>query len=281
MELKIKEVAFPKVIEFNADEIKREIAEKVSFYEDLVYTDEQMSEAKKDRAKLRKFVDALEAKRKEVKAECLAPYNAFEKEVKEIVAIVNKPILMIDGQVKAFEDAQKTKKMGEIGEFWERQEKPFDIALESIFNEKWLNVSYKMPAVEADITAKLEQIGSDLATLENLAFAFEAKEMYKRTLNLNSAIAEGKRLADIQARKEAMQREQERINAEREAEREAQRQAAQMAQEEKQEIPEAPKEAPTEDAPRTWLSFTANLTIEDALALREFFTSRNIEFRAI
>lgn len=277
MELKIKEVQFPKVIEFNADEIKREVAEKVSFYEDLVYTDEQIGEAKKDRARLRKFVDALEAKRKEVKANCLAPYNAFEKEVKEIVAIVNKPILMIDGQVKAFEDAQKTKKYNEIGEFWERQEKPFDIALESIFNEKWLNVSVKMPAVEAEIVAKLETIRCDLATLENLAFSFEAKEMYKSTLNLNSAIAEGKRLADIQARKEAVQREQERINAE----REAQRQAAAMAEEEKQGFPEAPKEAPIEDAPRTWLSFTANLTIEDALALREFFNSRNIEFRAI
>lgn len=273
MELKIKEVAFPKVIEFNADEIKREVAEKVSFYEGLVYTDEQIGEAKKDRAKLRKFVDALEAKRKEVKANCLAPYNAFEKEVKEIVAIVNKPILMIDGQVKAFEDAQKMKKYNEIGEFWERQEKPFDIALESIFNEKWLNVSVKMPAIEADISAKLEQIRSDLATLENLAFSFEAKEMYKSTLNLNSAIAEGKRLADIQARKEAMQREA--------AEREAQRQAAVMAEEEKQGFPEAPKEAPTEDAPRTWLSFTANLTVDDALALRDFFASRNIEFKAI
>lgn len=273
MELKIKEVAFPKVIEFNADEIKREVAEKVSFYEGLVYTDEQIGEAKKDRAKLRKFVDALEAKRKEVKAECLAPYNAFEKQMKEIVAIVNKPILMIDGQVKAFEDAQKTKKMGEIVELWERQEKPFDIALESIFNEKWLNATVKMPAVEAEITAKLEQIRSDLATLENLAFSFESTEVYKSTLNLNSAIAEGKRLADIQARKEAMLKAQ--------AESEAQRQAAVMAEEDKQGFPEAPAEAPVADAPRTWLSFTANLTIEDALALREFFASRNIEFKAI
>lgn len=273
MELKIKEVAFPKAIEFNAAEIKKEIAEKVNFYEGLVYTDEQIGEAKKDRAKLRKFVDALEAKRKEVKAECLAPYNAFEKEMKEIVAIVNKPILMIDGQVKAFEDAQKAKKYEDINEYWSGLDKPFEIELARIFNEKWLNATVKMPAIEAEITAKIEQIRSDLATLENLAFSFEATEMYKSTLNLNTAIAEGKRLADIQARKEAMERER--------AEREAQRQLAQMAEEDKQGFPEAPKETPTFAGQRTWISFTANLTVEDALALREFFSSRNIEFKAI
>lgn len=273
MELKIKEVAFPKVIEFNADEIKREIAEKVSFYEGLVYTDEQIGEAKKDRAKLRKFVDALEAKRKEVKAECLAPYNAFEKQMKEIVAIVEKPVFMIDCQVKAFEEEKRKEKLEAIFAFWDTLEKPFAVPFDKIFNEKWLNASVKMPAVEGEITAKLEQIRSDLATLKNLAFSFESTEVYKSTLNLNSAIAEGKRLADIQARKEAMLRAQ--------AESEAQRQAAVMAEEDKQGFPEPPKEAPVADAPRTWLAFTANLTIEDALALREFFASRNIEFKAI
>lgn len=261
MELKIKEVQFPKVIEFNADEIKREIAEKVSFYEGLVYTDEQMSEAKKDRAKLRKFVDALEAKRKEVKAQCLEPYNAFEKEMKEIVAIVNKPINMIDGQVKAFEESEKVKKFDKICEFWGTLGLPFELDLESIFNEKWLNASYKMPAIEAEIVAKLEQIRSDLATLENLAFSFEAKEVYKSSLNLNSAIAEGKRLADIQAKKEAMERE------------------AAIIAEEAAIRPSVSENNQKEE--RTWLSFTANLTIDDALALREFFNSRNIEFRAI
>lgn len=32
---------------------------------------------------------------------------------------------------------------------------------------------------------------------------------------------------------------------------------------------------------RQWVSFQANLTTEDALALKAFFNSRNIEFKAI
>ena len=67
MELKVKEFTFPEIIEFNFDDLKNEITEKVSYYANLVYTDDQIKEAKADRAKLNKFVSALEDKRKEVK----------------------------------------------------------------------------------------------------------------------------------------------------------------------------------------------------------------------
>lgn len=55
MELKVNEVEIPKVIEFNYKELKSELEEKVSHYETLVYTDEQIKEAKSDRANLNKL----------------------------------------------------------------------------------------------------------------------------------------------------------------------------------------------------------------------------------
>ena len=45
----------------------------------LVYTADQIKDAKKDRAKLNKFVTALEDKRKEIKKQVMQPYTAFEK----------------------------------------------------------------------------------------------------------------------------------------------------------------------------------------------------------
>ena len=65
---------FVKEITWNHDQIKKEVAEKVKHYATMVYTDDQIKDAKNDRAKLRKFVDALETKRKEIKKQCLAPY---------------------------------------------------------------------------------------------------------------------------------------------------------------------------------------------------------------
>ena len=80
---------FIKEITWNHEDIKREISERVKHYTNLLYTDEQIKLAKTDRANLRKFVDALETKRKEIKKQCLAPYEDFEKQMKEIVSIVN------------------------------------------------------------------------------------------------------------------------------------------------------------------------------------------------
>ncbi len=106
MELKIyspvehKEDGFIKKISWNHEEIKKEVTEKVSYYTNLVYTDEQIKEAKADRAKLNKFANVLDDKRKEIKKQCLAPYNDFEEKIKEIVAVVMEQIGMIDKQVK-------------------------------------------------------------------------------------------------------------------------------------------------------------------------------------
>ena len=259
---------FVKEIQWNHEEIKKEVAEKVKYYVDLVYTDEQIQEAKADRAKLRKFVEALESKRKEIKKQCLAPYEAFEKELKEITAIVNEPILMIDGQVKNYEEGKREEKLEEVLKIYNGLTFPDWATPDKILSEKYLNVSVKLPAIEKELTAKREQIEKDLSTLQNLpVFAFEAIEVYKDILDLNKAIEEGKRLSEIQKRK-------------------AEAEAAQKAVEKVDEVvinnaPDVSAQIPEKITPKNWVAFEAHLSTEDALALKEFFKSRGIEFRRI
>ena len=271
MELKIyspTEDGFVQAIEWNHEEIKKEIAEKVKHYTNLVYTEDQIKIAKADRAKLIKFVAALETKRKEVKKQCLAPYEDFEQKMKEIVAIVNEPILMIDSQVKGYEEQQKAEKLEEIKAYWaeilQDNKIPAGITFEHLFDEKWLNASVRMSAVQKEFDAKLDTITKDLATLSNLPeFGFEATEEYKRSLDLNRAIAEGQRLSEIQKRKK---------EAAAKFERAIMHPAPNV---------ELPDEAPTEQPQKQWVSFKALLSTDDALALKQFFNSRNIEFKAI
>lgn len=92
-----------KEIKWNNEEIKAEVAERMSYYRDMAYTDDQMNDAKKDRAKLNNFVKALEDKRREVKKQCLSPYEQFERQIKEVIATVNEPIRLIDEQIKSYE----------------------------------------------------------------------------------------------------------------------------------------------------------------------------------
>lgn len=260
MELKIynpSEDGFIKSIDWNYDEIKKEVQAKVEHYKNLVYNEDQIKIAKTDRATLNKFITALENKRKEIKKQCLAPYEAFEKQLKEVVAIVNEPVLLIDSQVKNFEEQQKQLKLETICQFWDSIEKPEWLSIKQIFNDKWLNASVKMSAIEGEIIVKLDRIAEDVKTLSSLPeFSFEAVEVYKESLNLNAAISEGQRLLDIQKRK---------------AEFEVETKPA----------PSVSVDTDTTDDGKQWISFHALLSVEDAMALKEFFIRRNIEFKKI
>lgn len=287
MELKIyspTEDGFIKAIEWNHEDIKKEVAEKVSYYANLVYTDDQIKDAKSDRAKLNKFVQALESKRKEVKKQCMTPYEDFEKKMKEIIAIVNEPIQLIDQQVKDYEEQKKIAKRNAICDYWNTLEVPEWLKLESVFDQKWLNASVSLKSVYGAIDVILECIKKDLDTLQNLPeFSFEAVEVYKSTLDLGKAIQEGHRLSDIQKRKQAHETEQARMKAEDESMKQEEtitvnvKVTAQTP--EGNEVPFAT--IPVEVPSKQWISFKALLSVDDAKALKEFFDSRNIQFEAL
>ena len=283
MELKVKTPTFPEVIEFNFQELKQEITERASQYVNLVYTDDQISDAKKDRATLNKFVKALSDERIKIKKECLKPYEDFEKKIKELDGIVNQAIKNIDSQVKGYEEKKREEKEVEIRKYWDELEKPIWLHCDLIFDPRWLNASVSMKSIQTAIDEKLVDINSDLATLRNLQeFSFEAIEVYKTTLDLGKSINEAHRLAEMAKRKA----EAERLAAERKAEQERLKAEAEFAKH--MNPPEEPKVAahdvleevkPVEE--RQWISFKAHLTVEDATALKEFFESRNITFHAI
>ena len=63
----------PEKIDFNFDEMKTELSEKLEKYNALVVTEDSIKDAKSDRANLNKLKTAIDDKRKEIKKLCLAP----------------------------------------------------------------------------------------------------------------------------------------------------------------------------------------------------------------
>lgn len=271
MELKIynpTEDGFIKEIGWNHEELKAEIAEKVKDYTGLVYTENQIKEAKSDRAKLNKLVKALEDKRKEIKKLCLEPYDKFEKQIKEVIEIINEPIALIDGQVKEYEEQKKKEKQEEITNLFDSKDKPAWLKLQSIFDTKWLNATKSMSQVEKEIDEKIEKINADIKTLESLPeFSFEAIETYKNCFDLSRAIAEGQRLAEIQKRKEEQRKAEE--------------------QEEIKPLPFEPdveeiaKEEEEQLQRKNWIKFEAYMNIEQAKQLRDFCQNIGIDIKPI
>lgn len=280
MELKIYSPTADKQIEkikWNNEEIKKEVAQKLEYYKNIVYDETEIKEAKKDRASLKKFVEALENKRKEIKKQCLAPYEDFEKEEKEIVAMFSEATSSIDSQIKNFEQARKEKKLDEIKGLFVSAEFPEWVSFEQIFDERWLNVSVSIKNIETQINNTRKQIEKDLEMLRALPdFAFEAEQIYKRTFNVQKAITEAKTAYELQKAKEKYEAEQKQALEE---------QKNQDKQPVSVSMPVVEQPATTEtvheEHKRAWLSFKANLTVDDALALKEFFNKRNIEFKSI
>lgn len=290
MELRVNEVTIPEKISFNYEELKAELTEKVAFYETLVYTDDQVKDAKADRATLNKLKKTLNDERIRREKEYMQPFNEFKAQVNEIIGIIDKPIAVIDKQVKEFEDQKKANKQNAIEELFATIGFQNFVTLEKIWDPKWLNASVSMKSIEEQMRSRMYQIGDDVLTLHNLPeFGFEATEVYKQTLDINKAIKEAQRMAEIAKAKAEAEAKKKAAEEARKAEEE--RKAKEIKEEQTVIAPAEPNEqAVTPSEPvqsadstpeRMLVRFEVLLTTEDAYALKEFFKSRNIEFKAI
>ena len=75
------------------------------------------------------------------------------------------------------------------------------ITYDMVFDKKWLNKTVTIKAISEEITAICEKALKDLEIISKMPYSFEAKEAYKVSLDLNKALAEGERVAEIEAKK--------------------------------------------------------------------------------
>lgn len=169
MDLKIQTdlSSLPSVIDFNFEELKSEISERLEYYNNLVVTEDGIKNAKSDKANLNKLITAIEDKRKEIKKQCLEPYNDFEKKCKELVLLVKVPIDKIDIQIKEFEDIKKQKKYAELKDCFDNYigDMADIIQFDKILNPKWGNATVKIDTLKAEIEDNIDRIKKELETL--------------------------------------------------------------------------------------------------------------------
>lgn len=278
MELKVNEITIPEAIHFNYEELKQELTEKVSMYETMVYTDDQIKEAKADKANLNKLKKALNDERIRREREYMLPFNEFKSKINEIISIIDKPVAVIDKQVKAFDEKKKLEKLESIKELFENvTDKPEWLELEQIFNERWLLAGTSMRQIQDSMEGWFNEIKQSLDTLSNLTeFAFEATEIYKSTLDVQKALNEGKRLSEMIKRKQEQERLQKEAEERAKAAVEVEERHCQDSQTPSAENPKVDTAKPT-----MWVNFSACMTVEQAYELKEFFDTRGIEFKKI
>ena len=197
-------------ITWNYLEVKQWVEDGLQAYKGVVYDENQIGEAKKDRAKLNKLAQAIDAKRREMKALYLAPYEQFEEEAKELVGMIKTVSAEIDAQVKAFDEFRKQQKQ----QFIEEQiYKPIigDLAelvpYKRLHNPKWLNVTTSSGDISDDIARTVEKVESGLKAIDQLNLeadiAERVKSVFLGDFDLAAALAEKER---IEAEREKMER---------------------------------------------------------------------------
>ena len=303
------EGGFLQEIKWNKEELETALAEKMKEYEGVVYTEDTMKQAKLDRAELNKLDKAIEDRRKEVKNYLMNPYTKFEAEVKEVRALIQKPISQIDGQVKAYEAKLKEEKQTKIRAVYEDKAGDLQsiIPFERLFESRWLNQTVALKKAQDELTEKIETIRRDLETIGSIdsKYKLNAKDVYIQTLDLSKALAENKRLTDLEVKleEERRRKEEEARKREEELRRQAEQEAAAKEQtveepvteepteepaevpaeqpaekhEEQSEEPEQKEEVPTEEK-RYKIKFQATATRAKLEALVEYMKQNGIEY---
>ena len=200
-------VTMPKTtpIVFNFDELKSNLETALADYENRVYTEDTIDEAKADKAKLNKLKKAINDERISREKEYMQPFNEFKAQAKELCDLIDTASSGIGEQIDGFEEKRVAEKMGSIRNTFNEIASLYPInfiTLEKILNDKWLNKGTSDKAIAKEITDIFEKAVNDLAIIKRMPrYAFEAEEAYKTCLDLNKALADGERAAEIQARK--------------------------------------------------------------------------------
>ena len=201
-------------VEWNYTAVKQWLEDGLSAYKGRVYTEDTVTEAKKDRANLNKLADAIDGKRKEMKATYLEPDAQFEAQAKELTAMVKAQVAEIDAQVKAFEAFKKEQKLETIkAELYAPLIGNLSglIPYERLHETKWLNVTMNLSTVAEELSRKIERITKGLSAIDALDMesdiAAQVKDVFLKRFDLAEAIAEKDRLV-------RQKKELERIKAE-------------------------------------------------------------------
>lgn len=235
-ELQVTVQQTPGAVQWNYEELKQQLQSEMSTYETAVYTDENIGEAKGDLAMLRKLRKSVEDRRKEIKNKCLEPYALVESQAKELVALIDKPIGLIDEKVSEYNEQQREERKNRILEYMNEK---FTNLPEAVgqrlklkcYDTKWENASTAIKDWKAAIDIAVEKCEADIAKLnENVDADFrqEAMKVYEKDLDFNKA--ESAYNQYLQHKIKILEAEQKRKEAEQRRLQEAQERAIKEAE---------------------------------------------------
>lgn len=180
-------------ISCNFNEVKQTIQETLAEYKGAVFTEDSKTYAKKHVASLRAKKKDLQDNLREAKKEYMKPWDEFEGQAKELIALYDEPINLINGQVQEFEANRIAKKkeliQGLYAELVAEELREY-IPLDRIYNAKWENATVKEKDIRGEMLRIAGEVAKDIGTIRGMeSDAVEnALAGYRVNLDLTEAI---------------------------------------------------------------------------------------------
>lgn len=271
----------------NAKQIRDMVKASLPMYDISNYTDDNIDQAKRDKASLNKASKALNTKRLEIEKEFMKPFGEFKEVINETVQLIFQCSAQIDVVVKQNEQQYKEKKKSTIVEYFENNNSNL-IDFNKVFKPEWLNKSASMKSVCNDVDTIFAKVESEIETLITFGEDFDVlRTYYMDTLNINNTIQYANRLKE----------QRERAKAAEEAKRKAEEEAKNLKPEtqpvttpsnlfagyaEKQPaFMEQPTQQPMQQPELLTRAFKVTTTRDNIIALGDFMNEHNIDFDKI
>lgn len=234
----------------NLDDVAASVKAYCDDFKGVVVTEDTVADGRQMLANIRKEKKYLDDQRKEIKKAWNAPYQEFEKKVKEVTALYDEPIALINGQIQELEEQRKAKKRETIQSIWDNTQIPDELtgwtSLEELYNPKWENATFKEKDIADEIADHIASLkmAFDTVKLLNHPYEEDGMKVLRETKDLQSAMTrmtmllEQEKIIEMK-RQEAERRAQELMEAKAEEPQEAPK-----AVESVQTVPEPPQEAP-------------------------------------
>lgn len=258
----------------NALQLHDYVAATLERYTPENYSEENVDQAKADRAILNKAAKELNDRRIQIEREWNAPLQEFKGIVGDTVKMIADWSAKIDAVVKGVESKAKAEKRAAIEELWERKGITL-LPLSKLWDDKWLNKTKRLPAVEKEIGEKLLKIEAELDTLATVDTedGEVLRAYYLDCLDLQRTLAYS---ATLKANRQRLQEEQARRQAEAEAQATREAYVAPTAEPTTTTAHEAPEAAIPEILERTMV---VRGTREQLIDLAEYMNASGIWFR--
>lgn len=266
-ELQVKVQQTPGTVTWNYEDLKKAITNALEVYKTTEYDDSNIGQAKKDRAMLNNLSKSVNARKIEIKKKCLEPYELIETQAKELMAIIQEPIAVIDERLTEYETARRKKTRAVILEYMQKafegiEQQIADKAKNALYDDRWENATAKKSEWQTAIDARADAIRSDLQVLAGIEEKFRsyAMDAYRPNLRLADAM---QKVQELRAQEAAILKRQQEEERRRRQEELAKREAELAAQNQQEE---AAQTSGYPERPQTDIGRTINSIEREAFA---------------